>query len=490
MAGRNDGREPAGLRHRRKGPKRPKPLPLLGWALAAAGASVVLAILVREPEAIRSQPEQEEAAYPAAAAVAPARREPVEFRMTDLDHGWIRYKDVVRTTSDGGVTWTDRGAVPAAREPDAGTEGQGLPGGGTEAEAGADAGHRMSSLRYHDKDYAVKQVQFLTEEIGWALVQDDGELGGGLLVSGDGGRTWQQEVTGLVRDAIRRAKEELAGRRKEAPLYASAEAAQLAFRSEWLVMPETAVPGGVVLIRHKKPGSVYWNGRTYLLEPYGAGYFTYLPIGMDVAPGRYPIGDKTLTIAPKRYPSQYLEVTEEMNRMRQDTKRIAADQALINKARSVSQTEFLADGPYVIPVDGRLTTPYGHTRYVNGKFSGAHLAVDLAAPEGTPVKAANDGVVALADSLYLTGNSIYLDHGMGLFSQYAHLSKLQVKAGDRVRKGEIIGLVGTTGFSTGPHLHFAFWAHNVQVDPNLFFGRSPFHWLLGTEAAGEGKIGQ
>ncbi|WFA19957.1 M23 family metallopeptidase [Paenibacillus mucilaginosus] len=472
MAGGEDGMNPDGFRHRRRGRSRPRLLPLLGLSLAAAGAAVLAAVLVREPVGSVTPGVE---SVTALSTDQPARREALEFRMTDPDHGWIRYADGVRTTSDGGITWTDSASVPA--DPAWGAaEGQELP--------GPEELPAVKSLQFQARDYAVKQVQFVSPELGWALVQDEGELGGGLLVTGDGGRSWQREVTQPVRDAIRRAKLELQGRLKEAPLYASAEAARLVFRSEWLVMPETAVPGGAVLIRHTKPGSVYWNGRTYRLEPYGAGYFTYLPIGMDVKPGRYPIGDKMLTVTSKKYPSQYLEVTEEMNRMRQDTKRIAADQAKINKARSVSQPEFLAGGPYILPVEGRLTTPYGHTRYVNGKFSGAHLAVDLAAPEGTPVQAANEGVVVLADSLYLTGNSIYLDHGMGLFSQYAHLSKLQVQTGDRVKKGDIIGLVGTTGFSTGPHLHFAFWAHNVQVDPNLFFGRSPFHWLSLPEGSG------
>jgi hypothetical protein len=69
------------------------------------------------------------------------------------------------------------------------------------------------------------------------------------------------------------------------------------------------------------------------------------------------------------------------------------------------------------------------------------------------------------------------DHGMELFSQYIHLSKMYVKPGKRVKRGDIIGTVGSTGFSTGPHLHFAFWAHNIQVNPNMFFGTTPFKWL-------------
>ncbi|MGG4147652.1 M23 family metallopeptidase [Paenibacillus algorifonticola] len=80
----------------------------------------------------------------------------------------------------------------------------------------------------------------------------------------------------------------------------------------------------------------------------------------------------------------------------------------------------------------RITCTYGYTRYVNGKYDRAHMAIDLAAKEGTPIKATNDGIVVLAESMYLTGNSVYIHHGMGLFSQYAHLSELRVKAGDLI----------------------------------------------------------
>jgi len=182
-------------------------------------------------------------------------------------------------------------------------------------------------------------------------------------------------------------------------------------------------------------------------------------------------------VEEKTFKTQRLTVSKEMESMRENTERIQADQKKIDAARADSAPSFLFDSAFIEPLKGRLTTPFGYTRYVNGKLSSSHMALDIAAPQGTPIKATNDGVVALADELYLTGNTIYLDHGMGLFSQYAHLSELHVKAGDQVKRGDTIGLVGSTGFSTGPHLHFTFWAHNVQVNPNLFFDSSPFWWL-------------
>jgi murein DD-endopeptidase MepM/ murein hydrolase activator NlpD len=242
------------------------------------------------------------------------------------------------------------------------------------------------------------------------------------------------------------------------------------------LIPNTVAPGDVLLVRHQQPITIEWQARKYTLQKFGQGYYSYVPIPISIEPGVYPIGELMLTIVPKEFKTQFIQVTEQMETMQQNTVRIESDQAKINKARSNSASTFLFSSVFTIPLEGRLTTPFGYMRYVNNKFSSSHRALDIAAPEGTPIKATNDGIVGLADTLYLTGESIYIDHGMHLFSQYAHMSKVIVKTGDTVKRGDIIGYVGTTGFSTGPHLHFTFWAHNTPVNPNLFLETTPFQW--------------
>jgi len=254
------------------------------------------------------------------------------------------------------------------------------------------------------------------------------------------------------------------------------EQAEAVLKEDVALLPNATYPGDAVLIRSKTKGEFVWQNKTISLQPYANGFYAMLPIAIDAKPGTYTILGQTLKIKAKTFDVDRLTVTKEQEQMRQDTQRIAKDQAKIDLARSKSEPTFLYKEPFVIPVKGRLTTPYGYTRYVNGKFSGTHAALDLAAPTGTPIKAANAGKVVLADELYLTGNSIYIDHGMNLFSQYAHLSKLLVKTGDEVKAGDIIGEVGSTGFSTGPHLHFTFWVGNNPVNPNLFFDTVPFRW--------------
>ncbi|ANE48991.1 hypothetical protein SY83_17050 [Paenibacillus swuensis] len=263
---------------------------------------------------------------------------------------------------------------------------------------------------------------------------------------------------------------------KETNMFLNHTTAEQAKRSSWSLFPETVSIGDAVFVRSSKASKVSWQGKSYTLQPFGSGYYTYLPIQRHVKPGTYTIGNQKLKVITKKFKTQYLQVTKQMEGMKRNTKRIEEDQKKINAARSKSQPTLLYTSSFIQPVSGRVSTYYGETRFVNGKFDKSHMAIDYAAKTGTPVKATNDGKVVLAESLYLSGNSIYVDHGMKLFSQYIHLSKLNVKPGETVKRGQVIGWVGSTGFSTGPHLHFAFWMHNVPVNPNQFYNTNPFRW--------------
>jgi murein DD-endopeptidase MepM/ murein hydrolase activator NlpD len=462
-------------RKRRVGPTGPR---LLLVGLCAAGAAFAVWLVINGPLHAPNRP----SAKPESFAVrTPQPPEIVDFYMADLDYGWqlVRmdgdYAEL-RATSDGGKQWIPEMSGTLAMMRDAFAErteeAAALYGSAFRAALGEARTEESGS-----SEPSVRKVQFVTEKIGWQLVKDPGRSDSRLMITADGGNTWSDELTDVIVNAMASERERLKAMEREAAYFGDAAAA--AMRAEWTLMPDTAAPGDVILVRSSRAGSVSWQGKDYRLTPFGAGYYTYLPIPIQLKPGRYPVGDRMLTVVSKTFDTQYLKVTGEQESMRQNTKRIQEDQRKIDRARSESQPDFLfsPDSAFVQPIQGRLTTPYGFTRYVNGKFDGSHQAIDLAAVTGTPVQATNDGIVVLAEELYLTGNSVYIDHGMHLFSQYAHLSKINVRAGDRVKKGDIIGLVGSTGFSTGPHLHFTFWAHNVPVNPNLFFGKTPFQWM-------------
>ncbi len=123
---------------------------------------------------------------------------------------------------------------------------------------------------------------------------------------------------------------------------------------------------------------------------------------------------------------------------------------------------------FIYPLNSKITSDFGKKRVYNGKLKSYHSGTDFRASIGTPIKATNTGKVVLAKNRFYAGNSIIIDHGQGIYSCYYHLSKMNFKVGDFVKQGEIIGLSGNTGRSTGPHLHFSIRVHSILVDPLQF----------------------
>lgn len=120
---------------------------------------------------------------------------------------------------------------------------------------------------------------------------------------------------------------------------------------------------------------------------------------------------------------------------------------------------------FVVPVDGTVMGAFGSRRILNGQPRAQHRGEDIAAPLGAPVRAANDGIVRMVDDHFFSGISVILDHGLGLYTMYFHLHTAQVKEGERVERGQIIGTVGKSGRATGPHLHWGAWLNGSWVNP-------------------------
>ena len=122
-------------------------------------------------------------------------------------------------------------------------------------------------------------------------------------------------------------------------------------------------------------------------------------------------------------------------------------------------------GKFRIPLDGVTSgANFGRRRVLNGQASSPHTGVDFPAPTGTPVHAAQAGRVVLAEPLFFAGNTVVLDHGLGIYTLYGHLSQINVKVGDELLPGEILGKVGATGRVTGPHLHWGLSINHSRVN--------------------------
>ena len=146
-------------------------------------------------------------------------------------------------------------------------------------------------------------------------------------------------------------------------------------------------------------------------------------------------------------------------------KEIEEESKIKAKAFSTSATQPLWSGDFRVPVTAEPTDSFGTRRMFNKKLASIHKGADFRAPMGTPVHAGNSGVVVLARPLYYEGNCVIIDHGMGLFTLSMHFSRIDVHEGQRVDKGDVLGLSGATGRVTGPHLHWAVRWQGAYLDP-------------------------
>lgn len=185
---------------------------------------------------------------------------------------------------------------------------------------------------------------------------------------------------------------------------------------------------------------------------------------------------RTLVIKPRRYDVQRIDGLAErtVTPDPEGLKRIAADREQIVAVRAKeSATPFFLSG-FVWPAIGPISGVFGSQRILNGQPRAPHNGVDVAAPVGTPVHAAADGIVVLAQpDMYLTGQTVLIDHGLGLTTNYLHMSEIAVRPGERVAKGQIIGRIGATGRVSGPHLHWGATLHQTALDPALLVGPMP-----------------
>ncbi len=208
----------------------------------------------------------------------------------------------------------------------------------------------------------------------------------------------------------------------------------------------------------------------------GSTWRALLGIDLAVKPGTYKVSVDTvpasrpvtypLVVKLRRFRTRTLTVDPGFVTPPPDAaERIERETRELNEIWRSSASSRLWEGSFVRPVPQAANSAFGTHSVFNGEPRSQHSGADFASPEGTPIKTPNAGRVVLASSRYFSGNTVVIDHGLGLFSLFAHLSTIGVKVGDVVKTGDPIGEVGGTGRVTGPHLHWAVRANGSRIDP-------------------------
>ena len=227
-----------------------------------------------------------------------------------------------------------------------------------------------------------------------------------------------------------------------------------------------------------EPSISVWNNRHVAIAMLGTDVLDAKPGKQDLSvlasvDGKENTLRRSVRIVGKEYPKQELTLPPTMVTPPQDVyDRIADERKLTSEAKSTVSPQRFWRLPLLRPVSGEVSSTYGLKRILNGKPKNPHRGLDLRSPMGNPVKVVADGVVILVGDHYYAGNSVYVDHGNGVVSMYFHLSKPIVKVGDKVQRGQAVGLSGMSGRATGPHLHFSLSVLGELVDPQPLFEKT------------------
>lgn len=255
--------------------------------------------------------------------------------------------------------------------------------------------------------------------------------------------------------------------------------------ADFILAPETLAPGGVALLCWQGTETAHdllqvaFSGTVQPLLQHDNRPCALVGVDLDQAPGLWPLTVESVAPSGSRHRTQLSLRIEAVERPTQkltlpkqmvtptETKivqQIEKDRKRLDQVFQRRQPVHFSP-PFLRPVEGEVISRFGLRRVLNGIPKSPHNGVDFRGATGTKIKAMARGEVALADDLYYTGKTVILDHGGGLFSLYAHLETLAVTPGDMVTPGKRIGTIGSTGRSTGPHLHMGTRLGKARIDP-------------------------
>lgn len=258
--------------------------------------------------------------------------------------------------------------------------------------------------------------------------------------------------------------------------------APLAWADELVLEPLQVHNGELAMLRWEGEtpsfGVVRFNDRVIDLYPDDSGAVALLPVGLDTPSGHYPVlcavvdrwgntvaEELNLEVVQKDRPLERLTLPEKMvsPKAPEVLERIARERAELAELFAGRSPRMWAG--FQRPVADPVNSIFGKRRLLNGKPKSPHSGTDFRSPAGTPVRSMANGWVVLVADLFYTGNTVVVDHGQGLYSLYAHLSKTMVSVGEELVEGATLGTVGSTGRSTGPHLHLTMKLLGERIDP-------------------------
>lgn len=246
-----------------------------------------------------------------------------------------------------------------------------------------------------------------------------------------------------------------------------------------IVFPESVSQGAMVIGKVPPGSEVDYAGRRLRVTGYGSVVFgvgrdATGPLEVSVrAPGAAP-RPVHIAVTPRDWPIEKVSGVppRTVDPPPEVAERIAREAAQVGAARQADDARADFAKAFVWPVTGRISGRFGNQRIYNGSPGSPHSGMDIAVATGTPVMAPAAGIVTLAaKDFYITGGTLIIDHGHGISSNFLHLSRIDVKVGDRVEQGQAVAAVGATGRATGPHLHWGMNWFNVRIDPLLVLER-------------------
>lgn len=221
-----------------------------------------------------------------------------------------------------------------------------------------------------------------------------------------------------------------------------------------------------------------WQDKTIPYTRVGREWMTVVGLDLDMKPGNYT-GDVrvtkngivehrsvTLNVKAVKFPVEKLQVAEKYVELSpENTERALRETKELEEIHKTISGQALWKDPFIVPIPGGVGVSFGKRRVFNGESRNPHAGADLKATTGTPIRSTNRGRIVLAKDLFFTGNTVIVDHGLGIYTLYAHLSRIDVAKDAIVERAQVVGLAGATGRVTGPHLHWGARVQNTRVDP-------------------------